>query len=204
MTDFDWDDGLFPTRIETERLVLERVDDATEALDFYRAFSKEADAERVFEHVSPTLVATPNRARDLLQFFAESQREGTAVAYVLRPKPGQAGAGRFAGFVSFRPLWDQRLAEIGVMLGTDFWGRGYSEERAVALLELAFESFDCEHVRVTTRVDNEPSQCAIGKYLARFDGQRDALDRNEDVDSTGAYDVYCYSISRAGYESADE
>ncbi|WP_267640407.1 GNAT family N-acetyltransferase [Haloarchaeobius amylolyticus] len=204
MPEFSWDDGLFPARIETDRLVMTRVDADTDPLEFYRAFSREADPERVFAYVSPTFVSTPKRSHDLLRSFAEQGREGTAAAYVLRPADGEPDAGRFAGIASFRPVWGRKSAEVGVMLGTDFWGRGYSGERAGAFLELAFDHLDLELVEVTTRVGNENSQRAIERYLDRFGGQRDAVARNDETDSQGAHDVYRYTVSRVQYRQEQQ
>jgi ribosomal-protein-alanine N-acetyltransferase len=40
--------------------------------------------------------------------------------------------------------WDRRVGTLGTWLRKSYWGRGYSSERAAALIELVFEQLDLE------------------------------------------------------------
>jgi len=53
-------------------------------------------------------------------------------------------AGEIAGFGGFSVDWEKRTAVLGTWLRKRFWGRGYSGERAAALVEVAFENLDLD------------------------------------------------------------
>ena len=96
--------------------------------------------------------------------------------------------------------WDRRTAILGVWLRKPFWGRGYSGERAAALMEIAFERLHLELVAVTHDAGNEKSRRAIEQYVERFGGRHDGLIRNAEVDGDGTpVDQHRYSISREEY-----
>ena len=64
------------------------------------------------------------------------------------------------------------------MLFRSFWGRGYSGERAGALLELAFERLHLSVVSVNHRDGNERSRRASKKYVDEYGGQHDSVKRD--------------------------
>jgi RimJ/RimL family protein N-acetyltransferase len=85
-----------------------------------------------------------------------------------------------------------------------FWGRGYSGERAAALLALAFERLDLELVTVTHLVGNENSRRAIEKYVDRFDGRRVGCFRNQHVIDGEPKDIVRYEVAREDYAESGE
>jgi RimJ/RimL family protein N-acetyltransferase len=100
--------------------------------------------------------------------------------------------------------WDRRSAELGIWLRKPFWGRGYSGERAAALLELAFDRLDLELVGASHRAGNDRSRRAIGKYVERFGGQHDGVLRDFFPRDGEIGDLHRYVITREQYRSATE
>ncbi|WP_435181520.1 GNAT family N-acetyltransferase [Halorussus sp. AFM4] len=111
-------------------------------------------------------------------------------------------ASGLAGTTSLDFDWERRSAELGIWLRKAFWGRGYSGERAAALLELAFDRLDLELVGASHRVGNDRSRRAIEKYVDRFGGQHDGVLRNFAPTDDGVADLHRYTVTRAQYREA--
>jgi RimJ/RimL family protein N-acetyltransferase len=194
---------LFPFAIETDRLRLEpRTPEFVDLFEAYRICSSDEGIEDVTEYMPWNPHTTPQETREFLERGRRSREEATEAEYVVRPRAGEEGAGDIAGFVSLKLDWDRRTAELGVWLRQRFWGRGYSGERATALVELAFDRLDLEYVRVCHDVDNENSQRAIERYVDRLGGQRDCLIRNRHVFEGTPVDEYQYTISQEQWREA--
>nr|WP_264475460.1 GNAT family protein [Halorubellus salinus] len=149
-----------------------------------------------FEHLQ--------EARDFVAQREDRMESGDAGTYVVRPRDGEDGAGYPAGEAELFAVWDERTAFMTFGLRKRFWGRGYSGERAAALLRLAFERLGVELVSVTHLVGNENSRRAIGKYVDRFDGERVGRFRNQHVIDGEPRDVVRYEVSKADYEASGE
>lgn len=121
-----------------------------------------------------------------------------------RPREGEDGAGELAGTCGLTCHWDQDCATLGLWLRKRFWGRGYSGERADALLELAFEHLDFGVVAVTHHVGNENSERAISKYVERNGGRREGVLRHHGEHPGGAVDEVRYTIARDEWRAARE
>jgi RimJ/RimL family protein N-acetyltransferase len=121
---------------------------------------------------------------------------------------GRGGVGgdadELAGTTNLHFDWDRRSAELGIWLRKPFWGRGYSGERAAALLELAFDLLDLEVVGASHQDGNEQSRRAIEKYVERFGGQYDGLLRNFAPKGDEVRDLHRYTISKEQYQNAVE
>ena len=113
-----------------------------------------------------------------------------------------AEAGELAGTTNLNFDWERRSAELGIWLRRAFWGRGYSGERAAALLELAFDRLDLELVGASHRDGNANSRRAIEKYVERFGGQHDGVLRNFVPTDDGVRDLHRYTVSREQYRDA--
>lgn len=201
---------LFPDEIRTERLRLVRESVAECDLgERYAAMSTAAvdDDELAYVPLEPF-----EHLRDAREFVAEREarmENGDAGTYVVRPREGEDGggadgAGEVAGEAELFAIWDERTAFMTFGLRKRFWGRGYSAERAAALLALAFERLDLELVTVTHLVGNENSRRAIEKYVERFGGERVGRYRNQHVIDGEPRDLLRYEITRADYEGSGE
>lgn len=123
---------------------------------------------------------------------------------MIRPKESVDGAGAIAGTTGLYPDWEKRSATLGIVLDRRFWGRGYSGERADAILSVAFDRLDLELVVAAHVEGNEKSRRAIKKYVERYDGQYEGLLRNWHLQADTVADVHRYTISRDEYFEASD
>ena len=197
---------MFPERIETDRLVLERFShESLDLFEFYEICS-DADGEEamaeVTEHVPWDPHETVNESKEFVDRCEKQWDEGEAATYVIRPREGEDGAGEFAGAGGLTIDWDRRTGTLGTWLRKRFWGRGYSGERAAALIELAFDRLDLEVVAVTHHADNEKSRRAIENYVEAHGGRREGLLRNWMPYGEDVADEYRYTITQDEYQDA--
>lgn len=192
---------MFPTEITTDRLRLERLDRAVDVHELY-AVCSDPEMSRVTEHMPWSPHGTPKETAEFLTGQAEAWEADETATYALHPRTGEDGAGDLAGVGSLDVDWDRRLGTLGVWLRPRFWGRGYSGERAAALLDLAFEVLDLEVVAVSHVPENERSERAIERYVEAHGGRRVGRLRNHVPHLDGAWDAVRYSVSATEYEAA--
>ncbi|MFD1646358.1 GNAT family N-acetyltransferase [Haloarchaeobius litoreus] len=193
---------LFPATFETERLRYERLDESVDAFELYEYTSSDEFAE-VGRFISKGQHHTPKETADYLADSAQRWNDGSRANWAMYPTAGEDGTGEFAGVASLIPLWDRRTARLGVWLRKPFWGRGYSGERADALISLAFDRLDLELVGAGCVAGNENSKRAIEKYVERWGGTYEGLLRNWITLDDEPRDLHRFSISRAEYEASD-
>ncbi|MFC7142436.1 GNAT family N-acetyltransferase [Halosimplex aquaticum] len=215
---------LFPERIETERLVLEAATTETlDPLDQYEYVREGAPhIDEITEYVTWTPHETPKETEEFLEQITEQRENGEGATYAIRPKPGEDGearsasedssgdqreprdgAGEFAGFTGISVDWDRQTATFGAWLRKRFWGRGYSGERAAALMEVAFDRLDLEAVVVTVFDGNEKSYKAVSRYIEAHGGHREGLLRNFQVTMDGSVaDVHRFTVTAEEYRQA--
>ncbi|MEM4781943.1 MAG: GNAT family protein [Halalkalicoccus sp.] len=194
---------MFPERIETPRLVLEPRDhEHVDLLECYRICSGDEDIEEVTRYMPWSPHETVEETAAYLDRGEGHWNDRTRATYVVRPRAGEPGAGEIAGFADLACDWDRRTGNLGIWLRKRFWGRGYSGERATALVELAFERLDLELVAVTHHADNEKSQKAIEKYVEAHGGRREGRLRNWLPYDDEVADEVRYTISRAEYAAS--
>ena len=196
---------LFPERIDTDRLALEALStDTVDPLTYYEHASA-GDADEVTTHLPWEPHDHPKESRNDLRDAEEAFEAGEHARYVVRPKDGEDGAGEFAGTTGIYPKWDRRTATFGIWLRPEFWGRGYSGERAAAMVELAFDRLDLDVVAVAHMDGNEKSRRAVEKYVERFGGQHEGLLRNFQANDDGTVvDMHRYTITKEQYRHTNE
>jgi RimJ/RimL family protein N-acetyltransferase len=197
---------MFPETIETERLRLEpRFPERVDLDACYRICSSDPAIDEVTEYVTWDPHETKKETLEFLERGRERWEDREAASYVIRPREGEDGAGEIAGFGGFSVDWDRRTAELGTWLRKRFWGRGYSGERAAALVEVAFEALDLEVVAVSHHPDNDNSRRAIERYVDRLGGRREGRLRNTLTFLDGSvHDEVRYTISQAEWRAATE
>ena len=197
---------MFPETIETDRLRLaprwpERVD----LDDCYRICSSDPGIDEVTEYVTWDPHETKKETLEFLERGRERWDDDEAADYVIRPREGEDGAGEIAGFGGLSVDWEKRTAVLGTWLRKRFWGRGYSGERAAALVEVAFADLDLDLVAVSHLPENEQSRRAIEKYVDRLGGRREGLLRNNITFADGSvHDEVRYSIAHEEWRDATE
>jgi ribosomal-protein-alanine N-acetyltransferase len=204
--------------VETERLRLERLHrDRVDPYDYYDVVGDADALDGVVEHMPWDVHAHPKESVEYLARSEDQWDDGEKATWLVRPREGDAGteaaaaedsteadaaedgAGAIAGQTGLHPEWDRQLATLGVWLRPEFWGRGYSGERAAALMHVAFEVLDLEMVSVSHVVGNDKSRRAIEKYVDRFGGRREGTLRNYVAFDDGARDAVRYTVSREEY-----
>jgi ribosomal-protein-alanine N-acetyltransferase len=194
---------LFPERIETPRLELEPRDhDHVDLAECYRICSADVDIEEATRYMPWNPHETINETAEFLDRGENHWDDRTRAAYVIRPRKGESGAGEIAGFAGLTCDWDRKTGNLGIWLRKRFWGRGYSGERAAALIELAFCRLDLEAISVTHHADNGNSRRAIGKYVEAHGGRCEGRLRNWVPYGEEVADEYRYTISREEYDAS--
>jgi len=196
---------VFPATLSTERLRFERLCRENVPLaEYYELVGAEPNptAEAELRYIPREPVETMGGAADRLDEFEEQWEARERAEYALRPREGEDGAGELAGTAGLILAWDRSLAKLAVRLRRRFWGRGYSGERADALLALAFDRLDLDCVAVPVHADNDRSKRAVEKYVDRWGGRYEGCFRNDGRRAEGPVDRHRFSITRSAYEDA--
>lgn len=193
---------LFPEEIETERLHLERLcHDTVDVFDYYDCCSRhEPDIAEVTKHLPWETHETVKQTKEYIDELEEKWHSGDRAEYVIRPKEGEPGAGEIAGSGGLIIDWETRTGYPAIWLRKRFWGRGYSGERASAIIELAFERLDLDLVAVPVKDGNENSREAVERYIDSHGGQYDGVIRNSTVRPDGTIiDHHRYTVTQEQY-----
>ncbi len=194
---------LFPGTIETDRLRLELVHpDTVDLFEFYEAAGNSPDLEEVTRYLTWEPHETPKDTLEFVEHVDEQYENAEGATYVVRPREGEDGAGQFAGVAGFAVEWERKTVTTGTWLLKPFWGRGYSGERAAAMMELAFERLDLDLVAVTAHVDNEKSNRAIRTYVEAHGGSEEGTLRNWLTYGGEVGDVNRYTVSAEEWEAS--
>ena len=196
---------MFPQEIETDRLRLTRLTH-DDLFTLYEHAKRGAPAiDEITEYVTWSPHRSLGETREAIEGTIDEYEGGEGITYVVRPAEGESHEGEFAGLTGLSIDWDRKTATLGLWLRKPLWGRGYSGERAGALMALAFSRLDLAIVAVSHHPDNEKSKRAIEKYVDRYGGHREGLFRNHLVYHDGTVvDEVRYTVSQAEYRGAVE
>jgi ribosomal-protein-alanine N-acetyltransferase len=185
--------SLFPTHVESERLRYEPLHESVDPLDLYE-YHRSGEMDAVMRPLGETPHATPKETLDELGESRETWEAGERATYAIRLQSDE----EFVGVAELWLEWEKRKASFGTWIREPYWGRGFSAERAGAMLYVAFELLDLELVSVGHEPENERSKRAIEKYIDAYGGQYDGLLRNElpPGDFGGPRDLRTYSVSQ--------
>jgi RimJ/RimL family protein N-acetyltransferase len=205
---------MFPAHVETERLHLRRFDEVVDLQTAHEHFGRDPTVEEELRYITHDPHDTLKETHDEFAEMADDWADGERAAYAILPKEGEAApgagdvpqtaAGPLAGDAVLMPQWDRRAAYFGVRIRKPYWGRGYSGERAAALLALTFDHLDLELTSAACHPENEQSERAIEKYVERFGGTYEGRLRNWVPMDGEVADMKRYSVSRAEYEEHRE
>ena len=193
---------LFSGRLEAERLHLERLcHDTVDIFEYHEVRSRhEPDIEEVTEYLPWDPHGTVKETADYLDALEKEWANGTRTEYLIRPKEGEDGAGEIAGSGGLLVDWETRTGRPAIWLRKRFWGRGYSAERAAAVIELAFDRLDLDLVAIPVEDGNDNSRRAVEKYVESHGGGHDGLVRNSTVRLDGTViDHYRYTVTSEQY-----
>lgn len=195
---------MFPATFETDRLRFERYCRETiSPLDLYELTSHHnpsIDEETRYLPWNPT--ESVKEAADRLDSFEQQWADRERAEWLITPKEGEDGAGEIAGSAGLICRWEQDLVMPAIWLRKPFWGRGYSGERADALLDIAFERLDVSVVAIPLHSENDKSYRAVEKYVQRHGGRYEGLLRNHAARYDEPVDHHRFSISQAEYRGS--
>lgn len=192
-----------PRRIETDRLVLERVH--RETLDFDRLhalFSDLVDPEAVFERCGWDHHEDPAATRSYLADRTERWERGEFFEYALE----WAANGELVGTGCIERSGDDGAVEFGFWLRKPYWGRGIGGEGTDALVHVAFECLDVPFVVAGCLAPNEKSRRAIEKFVGRYGGAYVGSPPTVSSSSSGEPDVLAHhewTITRSAFERGE-
>jgi len=199
------DGALFPRRLETARLELERLcHDTVNVFDCYERRSRhEPDIEAVTRYLPWDPHETPKETAKYVDELAEQWAAGERAEYLVRPTADEPNAGAVAGSACLVVDWETRTGTPGIWLRKPFWGRGYSGERARKLAALVFDRLDLDLFAVPVEDGNEKSRSAVADYIEDLGGGYDGLIRNATVRPDGrVIDHHRYTVTRSQYVEA--
>jgi ribosomal-protein-alanine N-acetyltransferase len=155
--------------IETPRLLLR--DFVTRDLDAVHAYS-------VREDVARFLVWGPNtvlQSKQTIKGFVEDQkgkpRLNFDLAIVLKGTGRRGDKGTLIGGVGLKFAdWEHRTGDVGYVLHPDYWGHGFAEEAARALMEAGFRELGLQRIFATCDQRNKASARVMERLGMRREG----------------------------------
>ncbi|MDB5585392.1 MAG: family N-acetyltransferase [Devosia sp.] len=142
--------------IETERLIIRQWQDGDRAA--YASFVADPVVRRFY---TGTMTAEQSDAA-IDSYIAGYEQDGFGFWPAIRKIDGALIGD--VGLAPVRmPLNGAPPAEIGWLLGQQFWGHGYAPEAARGVLAFAFEGFSLTEIVAFTATSNLPSQRVMQK-----------------------------------------
>jgi len=187
----------FPREVTTDRLRLVAADTASvDPFDLYEVCREGApNVDEVTRYLTWEPYGTVNDAFEFLEICESAFESGDAAHYAVHVGETEPESGAFAGMAGLSVDWDRRLGTLGTWLRRRFWGRGYSGERARALMRVAFDRLDLDAIAVTCHAENGNSRRAILKYVEAAGGREEGLLRNHTRYRDGVADSYRFTVT---------
>lgn len=191
---------LFPERIETDRLVFERISHETvDPFELYEFVTRDDWRGDATEHMPWFRFRRLDHVADFIDKAEQQWADRDTARYLLRSKDER----ELVGVTSYGPEWDARRAGSGIVLAKRYWGREYGVERASAFVELTFERYDLDAYYTTCADGNDPSRRMIEKYVEKYGGRHEGLLRQHSRRPNGEVtDQHRFTILRSEYEDA--
>lgn len=198
--------SLFPERIETDRLLLERITHKnTDYEEVYDLTTTESWQTTVTEHMPWFGFDRLDQICGYVDHCEQQWADREKASYSIRPRAGEDRAGQLVGFASYGPDWEERRAGSGIVLAEPVWGRGYGGERAAAMVDMTFGRHRLDAYYTEIAVGNDRSRRMVEKYVERFGGRHEGMLRQYRSRTNGEVpDYHRYSITRDEYENAVE
>ncbi|HKL30033.1 MAG TPA: GNAT family protein [Natrialbaceae archaeon] len=192
---------MFPERIETDRLVLERLSrDAVGILDLHRHLAADNDnAREELQYLPWGPFETPMGTREWILEAERRWDDGDRATYLLRAGENLEGPGDLVGVSYLDLFWERRAGEMVVWTRKPYWGRGLLVEFAMELHDLAFLDLDLEMMIAECFEEAEPLRERYETYVESFDGHYDGLLRNQVPADGEVKNVHRFTLSREEY-----
>ena len=193
----------FPERIETPRLIFERLDHATvDPSELHEVVSRDGWQERATEHMPWFRFQELDEVRGFIDKAEQEWDDNETARYMLR---GKNEDNAIIGLTAYGPEWEKRRAGSGIVLAPDYWGNEYGVERASVFVELTFERYDLDAYYSTCAAGNTASRRMIEKYIEKYGGRHEGLLRQHSIRPDGEVtDQHRFTILRREYQTAIE
>lgn len=169
--------------LETERLILRRINNEKDVANFFKLRSNRES----MAHIPRPVAQTEQEIIDLINSGNEQYEKGEmmSLAMVLKETDEFIGA---IGF--YRINWDAHRTEIGYILDSDYSGMGYMHEACKALIKFAFEEVNFHSLEAVINSDNFASI----KVVEKLGFVREAYFKENTVRNGEFIDTVIYSM----------
>jgi ribosomal-protein-alanine N-acetyltransferase len=164
--------------LETERLVLRKIDKDKDLADF---FVLRSDAE-VMKYIPRPVATEHQEVIDLINAGNEGYERGEMLSLAIAFKETDT----FIGVVGFyRINWNNHRTEIGYILNPLHSGKGYVHEACSALIKFAFEDIGFHSLEAVIHPDNIKSINLIEKlgFVKEAHFKENEVFNNEFIDT---------------------
>ena len=164
--------------LETERLVLRKIDKEKDLADF---FVLRSDAE-VMKYIPRKVATDPQEVVDLINAGNDGYERGEMLSLAIALKETDT----FIGVVGFyRINWDNHRTEIGYILNPLHSGKGYVHEACNALIKFAFEEVGFHSLEAVIHPENIRSIQVVEKlgFVKEAHFKENEVFNNEFIDT---------------------
>lgn len=148
--------------LETERLILRKVTEAdTEAIFEY------GSSEEVTRHVLWNRHVTVDDTKAFMDYIQKRYKEKQVAPWGMEYKEN----GNFIGTIDF--VWwkpEHKVAEIGYVLSSDYWGKGLTTEAAKEIIQFGFKQMDLIRIQAKCFSENIASERVMQKCGMSLEG----------------------------------
>jgi len=154
-------DSIAPEYIETDSISFRPIYqiDFNSVLRLFRQTSDE-----VFYHHGDDRHILPDDTREYVKSQKQNWIQSEKFEY------GVIHNGELIGVSYLNPSDELDSFEFGLWLQREYWGNGFSQERADAFLHIAFSLLDASFIFVGCALSNVRSRHSIEKYVRRYNG----------------------------------
>lgn len=149
--------------IETERLIIRKL----ALTDVKDCFAITSDSRVLKMMVALSAHKTLKETEQYLSEVIAQYERNEPIWWAVVEKASNKVVG-FCGFFEYKPRF--RRAEIGYMLGYDYWGKGYAIEASRAVIGYGFETMSLNRIEATVDPDNIASIKILEKLGMQYEG----------------------------------
>lgn len=172
----------FP-RLITDRLVLRRIDEEKDLIDFFTIRSN----KEVMKYIPRPVAQDPSEVLSLIKEGNEAYERGDMLSLAMTLKESD----KFIGVVGFYRIdWDNHRTEIGYILNPEYSGKGYVHEACTALIQFAFDVVDFHSLEAVIEAENFKSINVVEK----LGFNREAYFKEKGLSNDKYIDLAVYSI----------
>lgn len=187
---------VYPERLETSRLIMIKPDLTDETISkIYEACSGE-EGEHINKNTAWDVHSNIYETEKLVKKIIDKWEKRESINYLIYERESKD----FIGMGSLDTHWNRSMGELGCWLKRDYWGEGYGKERALALIQLAFEELGLSYIRVRTDKDNKNSKKSIESYLDEVGGEKKFTYR-EQINHKTRYTEF-YIVTNINYDDS--